>query len=96
MKIFLFLFIFYSAFIFVLSIIPNWNLDKMGKELFNTSKDKITYTILERDSDDLHLTMTREFYLENNTIQYKNYIDINSNKKSVSFDYIESFYNSSF
>ena len=43
MKIFLFLFIFYSAFIFVLSIIPNWNLDKMGKELL--SKDKITYTI---------------------------------------------------
>ena len=94
MKIFLFLFIFYSAFIFVISIIPNWNLVKMGKELFNTSKDKITYTILERDSDDLHLTMTREFYLENNTIQYKNYIDINNNKKiSVSFDYIESFYN---
>ena len=93
MKIFLFLFIFYSAFIFVLSIIPNWNLDKIGKELFNISKGKITYTILERDSDGLHLTMTREFYLENNTIQYKNYIDINNNKKSVSFDYIESFYN---
>ena len=93
MKIFSFLFIFYSTFIFVLSIIPNWNINKIGKELFNNSSEKKTYTIIEKESDGLHLTMTREFYLEDNTIKYQNYIEVNNKKTNVSFDYIESFYN---
>lgn len=92
MKIIFFLFLFYSTSVFVFSIIPNWNMDKIGIQLFDTSSEKYNYTIFSQNLDGLELKMTREIYSENNTIKYKNYIKVDNFNENVSFDYIESFY----
>ena len=87
-------FLFYSLIISIKCIIPNWNLDKLGNKLINSSNVTYNYTTIYKNFDDnLILQITKEIYIENDTIKNRSKIKINNEITYVPFDLIESFYN---
>ena len=90
------LLIFINFLIFIVSILPNWNLKKCAKDLLdintntNTYTYRVTHRLMYKLVAELNKTITRG---SDNTITYENKLFINgTNKGTVQFEQIESFY----
>ena len=84
--------IFPSLFSFCFSVIPNWNLEKSGKNLL-LSSSTYNYTVVEKEFLLTKLKMTRNITKSNGNITYSNYVSLNEEKPiKVPFDNIQYFY----
>ena len=83
--------IFPSLFLFCFSVIPNWSLEKSGKNLLLSST--YNYTVYEKEILWRKLKMTRNITKSNGNITYSNYVSLNEEKPiKVPFDNIQYFY----
>ena len=95
MKIF-FSFLIYYLIISISCVIPNWNLDKVGNKLINSSNDTYNFTTVYKNNDvgdeNLEIQIIKELYMENNTIKNRSKVIYNNEITIVPFDLIESFH----
>jgi hypothetical protein len=95
MKIF-FSFLIYYLIISISCVIPNWNLDKVGNKIINSSNDTYNFTTVYKNNDvgdeNLEIQIIKELYMENNTIKNRSKVIYNNEIKIVPFDLIESFH----
>ena len=95
MKIF-FSFLIYYLIISISCVIPNWNLDKVGNKIINSSNDTYNFTTVYKNNDvgdeNLEIQVIKELYMENNTIKNRSKVIYNNEIKIVPFDLIESFH----
>ena len=90
MKSFICLILFLNLFPHFLTIIPNWDITKIGEDLM--TRNTITYTVCTKDFYGHSLVMTRNLTKGDQTITKTNIVKIGSLEREVNFDNIGSFY----
>ena len=97
MKYYFSCFLFFNSIISILSVIPEWNLEKTGDNLLNSESNEHNYVIIERLMYNVFLKMTRKVYKNDGVVNYTNHVYmsnhmVNIQERDVDFDFVESFY----
>ena len=74
-----------------ISLIPQWNLEELGKDLLSSSQS-YEYIIHHKYFESKELKMTKRLSKSNNNIIYSNILSIERKNREVPFDFIESSY----